>query len=153
MNQLHVGVDHQASDRDRFSIEVRGHEVMVDQPLAAAGTDLGSTPTELFAASLAACVPSPPNGSSGVTGCRPTACGWRPTPPQRPTHRPGWRRRGGAGGGGGGGRPPPPPPPPPPGAGGGRPCTVHNSITQPQVRVELTTGPMAACGQTTGSMR
>jgi len=94
MNQLHVGVDHQASDRDRFSIEVRGHEVMVDQPLAAAGTDLGSTPTELFAASLAACVPSPPNGSSGVTGCRPTACGWRPTPPQRPTHRPGWRRCG-----------------------------------------------------------
>ncbi len=40
--------------KDRFRIDVRGHEVVVDQP-APASTDAGPTPTELFVASLAGC--------------------------------------------------------------------------------------------------
>jgi uncharacterized OsmC-like protein len=41
---------------DRFDIAVRGHRLTVDQPLDAGGTDTAPTPTELFVASLAACV-------------------------------------------------------------------------------------------------
>jgi putative redox protein len=40
---------------DAFELEVRGHHLTVDQPVAAGGADLGPTPVELFAASLAAC--------------------------------------------------------------------------------------------------
>ena len=47
-----ITVRHEA--RDRFRISIRGHEVLVDQPLPASG-DAGPTPTELFVASLAAC--------------------------------------------------------------------------------------------------
>jgi uncharacterized OsmC-like protein/LmbE family N-acetylglucosaminyl deacetylase len=43
-------------DGDRFTIAIRGHEVVVDQPVAIGGDDLGPTPTELFVASLASCV-------------------------------------------------------------------------------------------------
>lgn len=41
---------------DAFELDVRGHRLTVDQPVGAGGADLGPTPTELFAASLAACV-------------------------------------------------------------------------------------------------
>jgi putative redox protein len=41
---------------DRYVAQVRGHELIVDQPVDAGGTDLGPTPVELFVASLAACV-------------------------------------------------------------------------------------------------
>jgi putative redox protein len=41
---------------DRFLIGVRGHDLVVDQPKDAGGDDVGPTPTELFVASLAACV-------------------------------------------------------------------------------------------------
>ncbi len=41
---------------DRFAIAVRGHELLVDQPIADGGTDEAPTPTELFVASLASCV-------------------------------------------------------------------------------------------------
>jgi putative redox protein len=41
---------------DRFLIDVRGHGLVVDQPTEAGGGDVGPTPTELFVASLAACV-------------------------------------------------------------------------------------------------
>ena len=41
---------------DRYAVEVRGHELIVDQPVAVGGTDIGPTPVELFAASLASCV-------------------------------------------------------------------------------------------------
>lgn len=41
---------------DRFTIEIRGHEVAVDQPVADGGTDAGPTPTELFVGGLASCV-------------------------------------------------------------------------------------------------
>lgn len=40
---------------DRYRIRIGDHEVMVDQPLEQGGTDEGSTPTELFVASLASC--------------------------------------------------------------------------------------------------
>jgi uncharacterized OsmC-like protein len=41
---------------DSYRIAVRGHVLVVDQPLADGGVDAGPTPTELFAASLASCV-------------------------------------------------------------------------------------------------
>ena len=40
----------------RYAVQVRGHELILDQPADAGGTDLGPTPVELFAASLASCV-------------------------------------------------------------------------------------------------
>jgi uncharacterized OsmC-like protein len=43
-------------DGDRLEIDVRGHHVIVDQPLRAGGGDEGPTPTELFIAGLASCV-------------------------------------------------------------------------------------------------
>ena len=41
---------------DRYAVQVRGHELIVDQPTETAGTDLGPTPVELFVASLTSCV-------------------------------------------------------------------------------------------------
>ena len=41
---------------DRFAIDVRGHTLMVDQPIEAGGADTAPTPTELFVAGLASCV-------------------------------------------------------------------------------------------------
>ena len=49
-----VSVTHDGGDR--FSIAIRGHVVHVDQPESDGGADTGPTPTELFVASLAACV-------------------------------------------------------------------------------------------------
>ena len=49
-----VSVTHDGGDR--FSVGIRGHAVHVDQPESDGGTDTGPTPTELFVASLAACV-------------------------------------------------------------------------------------------------
>ncbi|HZS13286.1 MAG TPA: OsmC family protein [Candidatus Dormibacteraeota bacterium] len=41
---------------DRHRVEVRGHRLVVDQPVPDGGEDAGPTPVELFVASLAACV-------------------------------------------------------------------------------------------------
>lgn len=41
---------------DQFAIEVRGHTIVVDQPVADGGQDEAPTPTELFLAGLAGCV-------------------------------------------------------------------------------------------------
>ncbi len=41
---------------DRYAVHVRGHELLVDQPASAGGTDSGPTPVELFVASLTSCV-------------------------------------------------------------------------------------------------
>jgi uncharacterized OsmC-like protein len=43
-------------DGDRFAITSRDHTFTVDQPLADGGEDSAPTPTELFVASLGACV-------------------------------------------------------------------------------------------------
>jgi putative redox protein len=59
---MDIAVTHVSADR--FAIQVRG------------GQDAGPTPTELFAASLAACV-----GFYAGTACRPTGCGSTATPP------------------------------------------------------------------------
>jgi putative redox protein len=49
-----VLVEH--STGTKYVATMRGHEVRVDQPLAAGGTDAGPTPSELLVASLATCV-------------------------------------------------------------------------------------------------
>jgi putative redox protein len=49
-----LSVTHQTGDR--FQVQVRGHRLLCDQPTSDGGTDQGPTPTELFVASLAACV-------------------------------------------------------------------------------------------------
>jgi uncharacterized OsmC-like protein len=41
---------------DRFTVGIREHTVLVDQPVDAGGTDTAPTPTELFVAGLASCV-------------------------------------------------------------------------------------------------
>jgi putative redox protein len=41
---------------DKYAIDIRGHQVRVDQPLEAGGDDTAPTPTELFVASLGLCV-------------------------------------------------------------------------------------------------
>ena len=41
---------------DRFTLGIRGHEVVVDQPVSGGGTDAGPTPTELFVGGLVSCV-------------------------------------------------------------------------------------------------
>lgn len=41
---------------DRYVIGIRGHEVVVDQPVSDGGDDTAPTPTELFVAGLASCV-------------------------------------------------------------------------------------------------
>ncbi|HYL56283.1 MAG TPA: OsmC family protein [Gemmatimonadales bacterium] len=41
---------------DRLRIQARSHVLVADQPVADGGADEGPTPTELFVASLAACV-------------------------------------------------------------------------------------------------
>lgn len=43
-------------DGDCYTVRIRGHQLTVDQPTDAGGADFGPTPTELFAASLAACL-------------------------------------------------------------------------------------------------
>jgi uncharacterized OsmC-like protein len=49
-----IRIEHLAEDR--YEIAVRGHRLVVDQPVEDGGRDAGPTPTELFAASLASCV-------------------------------------------------------------------------------------------------
>ena len=41
---------------DRYRVEIRAHEIVVDQPFDDGGEDTGPTPTELFVSGLAACV-------------------------------------------------------------------------------------------------
>lgn len=52
MNGIHVG--HEGGDR--YRIRIRGHEVLVDQPVDDGGEDTAPTPTELWVAGLAGCV-------------------------------------------------------------------------------------------------
>ena len=41
---------------DRFTINIRGHDLTIDQPTEDGGDDMGPTPSELFVASLAGCI-------------------------------------------------------------------------------------------------
>ena len=49
-----ISVRHEGGSR--YTLVVRGHEVVVDQPVEDGGTDAGPTPAELFVASLAGCI-------------------------------------------------------------------------------------------------
>jgi putative redox protein len=53
-NTATISVRHMGGDR--LQIETRGHELHSDQPVEDGGDDSAPTPTELFVASLAACV-------------------------------------------------------------------------------------------------
>ena len=71
---------------DRHRITVRGHEIVVDQPVESGGEDAGPTPTDLFVASLASCVAHYARRGLGAGGEGPTVrCTWRmsETPPWR----------------------------------------------------------------------
>ena len=50
------GMDVRFVAGEAYEVMVRGHRVLVDQSGDHGGTDDGPTPTELFVASLAACV-------------------------------------------------------------------------------------------------
>jgi putative redox protein len=50
------GMDVRFVAGEAYEVMVRGHRVLVDQPADHGGADGGPTPTELFVASLAACV-------------------------------------------------------------------------------------------------
>lgn len=52
MNDIHI----RPEGGDRYRIRIRGHEVLVDQPVDDGGEDTAPTPTELFVAGLASCV-------------------------------------------------------------------------------------------------
>lgn len=43
-------------DGEKFSIRIRSHEIVVDQTIAAGGSDSAPTPIELLGASLASCI-------------------------------------------------------------------------------------------------
>jgi putative redox protein len=49
-------VDVRFQEGEAYEIRLGEHTVVVDQPVDAGGNDTGPTPTELFVASLAACV-------------------------------------------------------------------------------------------------
>ena len=53
MDRRELSVAHDGGTR--FRIRVRGHEVVVDQPVTSGGGDTAPTPTELFVASIAGC--------------------------------------------------------------------------------------------------
>jgi len=50
------GMDVRFVAGEAYEVAVRGHRIVVDQPAEAGGQDSAPTPTELFVASLAACV-------------------------------------------------------------------------------------------------
>jgi len=50
------GMDVRFVAGEAYEVTVRGHRLVVDQPADAGGQDSAPTPTELFVASLAACV-------------------------------------------------------------------------------------------------
>jgi len=71
---------------DRHRITIRGHELLVDQPVRDGGDDAGPTPTDLFVASLASCIAHYARRGLGSTGDGPTVrCTWTmsTTPPWR----------------------------------------------------------------------
>lgn len=49
-----ICVEHR--EGDLFDIDIRGHHLQADQPMADGGTDRAPTPTELFVAGLASCI-------------------------------------------------------------------------------------------------
>jgi uncharacterized OsmC-like protein len=56
----------------RLEVGVRGHTIVLDQPVEAGGQDAGPNPTELFVAGLAACVAHYAHGYLSRHGIDPT---------------------------------------------------------------------------------
>jgi uncharacterized OsmC-like protein len=126
---------------DRYAVRVRGHELIVDQPADAGGTDLGPTPVELFVASLASCVAHYAGGFLARhhicrDGLR-VDTSWQMSQ-NRPARVASVTLR----------ITPPPAMPPerlPALLAVARACTVHNSLEQhPDVRIEVAVGEVAA---------
>jgi putative redox protein len=55
MRQDHMKATATRESQYRHTVKVRGHDVAVDEPTEAGGTDAGPSPQELLAASLASC--------------------------------------------------------------------------------------------------
>ena len=51
-----VAVESRLGDKFVIETNIRGHQVVIDQPANAAGTDTGPTPLELVLVSLAGCI-------------------------------------------------------------------------------------------------
>jgi len=51
-----VAVESKLGDKFVIETNIRGHQVVIDQPVNAAGTDTGPTPLELVLVSLAGCI-------------------------------------------------------------------------------------------------
>ena len=51
-----VAVESRLGDQFVIETNIRGHKVVIDQPVNAAGTDTGPTPLELVLVSLAGCI-------------------------------------------------------------------------------------------------
>lgn len=51
-----VAVESKLNDKFVLESDIRGHRVVIDQPVNAAGTDTGPTPLELLLVSLAGCI-------------------------------------------------------------------------------------------------
>ena len=56
MPKKSVAVESVMGNQFVIKSDIRGHEVVIDQPANAAGTDTGPTPLELLFASLAGCI-------------------------------------------------------------------------------------------------
>ena len=56
MSKKTVAVESRLGDAFVIETNVRGHTVVIDQPVNAAGTDTGPTPLELVLVSLAGCI-------------------------------------------------------------------------------------------------
>lgn len=58
MSSKRVSVTAKMSDGYRIEADIRGHQMVIDQPKASGGNDSGPTPLELFHFSLAGCIGS-----------------------------------------------------------------------------------------------
>jgi putative redox protein len=56
MSKKTVAVESKLGDKFVIETNIRGHKVVIDQPVNAAGTDTGPTPLELILVSLAGCI-------------------------------------------------------------------------------------------------
>ena len=56
MSMKTVAVESKLGEKFIIETNIRGHQVVIDQPVNAAGTDTGPTPLELVLVSLAGCI-------------------------------------------------------------------------------------------------
>lgn len=56
MSMKTVAVESRLGEKFVIETNIRGHQVVIDQPVNAAGTDAGPTPLELVLVSLAGCI-------------------------------------------------------------------------------------------------